>query len=254
MSDGPCTGFTVTELYTILVSIPVLTVAYITLRSLSSSFDGPRRRSWIFQLLSSTVLMLVGMFMAFKIFTRDVEKVPVWTFVWSENAVTRLATSYFMVAMTMDTIIGCFDYLKHMQLLTGWIHHALYLWLCIFTLSNCLTGSVGILYLLEMPTFLFSLGSMFSRFRSDYGFGITFLVTRLIYHYWIVYHAWFGMTEPAHQAVYAFGHLSGLVHLYWGYNWIRGQWRRIMKVTGKDHDAPLNNKSDVAKERLRGPQ
>ena len=67
----------------------------------------------------------------------------------------------------------------------------------------------------EIPTFLLSLGSFDSYFRNDSLFGITFFITRIIYHIiltWIF---------RKHSSV-LFISLSALgLHLYWFYTWFK---------------------------------
>jgi len=112
--------------------------------------------------------------------------------------------------------------------LTCWVHHTLYLWLVYFTLHSCLAGSVGILYLLELPTFLMALGTVFPNMRTDLGFGGSFFSLRLAYHFWVCYHGFLGLSAsvPARSYIFAFGIFVGFIHIYWGYQWIVGQVRR----------------------------
>jgi hypothetical protein len=75
------------------------------------------------------------------------------------------------------------------------------------------------LYLLmmlsEIPTFILALGSFDSQFRNDQLFGITFLLTRIVYHIILTW------TFRKHS-MYLYLSLAALcLHLYWFYGWIK---------------------------------
>lgn len=227
MDPEQCLGFSIHEQkYTMMVSAVALISMYFFVRTFTTT---PRQRAWIISLFSSSVLTLIGIYMATKIMLLK-PGVPVWSLIWSDTGVVRIANGYFAVAMILDIVLGLMDYPKHLPILTCWIHHTFYLWLVYFTLQNCLTGSVGILYLLEFPTFILALGSVFPKMRSDLGFGGSFFILRLVYHSWVCFHGYLGLfSVPARGYIFLFGAVVGILHVYWFGQWATGQMRRSSK-------------------------
>lgn len=69
----------------------------------------------------------------------------------------------------------------------------------------------------EIPTFILALGSAFSVFRSDLGFGISFFLLRICYHtYFLVY----GLISGVDFVVTFLFILTLTMHLNWFYTWV----------------------------------
>ena len=69
----------------------------------------------------------------------------------------------------------------------------------------------------ELPTFLLALGSMFSVFRTDLGFGLSFFLLRICYH---LYLFTLGMKIGIETPVIGVFVLTLTMHLNWFYAWV----------------------------------
>ena len=81
-----------------------------------------------------------------------------------------------------------------MGILTAYIHHPVFIWMSYF----CVTGNGYFvharpfcnaflaLYVIEVPIFFLSLGSIFPSLRTDIGFGVTFFLLRICLHAYMV--------------------------------------------------------------------
>ena len=68
----------------------------------------------------------------------------------------------------------------------------------------------------ELPTFLLALGTVVPKLRSDLLFGITFFLTRILFHFYLVAYAYI---SGAAAMIIGFGCLTGLMHLKWFHAW-----------------------------------
>ncbi|CEP20085.1 hypothetical protein [Parasitella parasitica] len=92
---------------------------------------------------------------------------------------------FFISYLILDLVLGSIYYPKHITLMTGWVHHLFY----IFTLSWFprlqISSMFTVISILELPTLVLAIGSMVHEWRSDFLFGSTFFVLRLVVHAWM---------------------------------------------------------------------
>ncbi|KAJ3193085.1 hypothetical protein HK101_005442 [Irineochytrium annulatum] len=112
-----------------------------------------------------------------------------------------LAT-YFITYLWSDAFIGFFFYRGAFDCITGWVHHALYSVIVLFTIVFSVPGAFLIAGILELPTVFLSVGHVWKRLRFDAGFGITFFITRIAFH---VYFVWTLHTSWPDQAFWVLG-------------------------------------------------
>lgn len=73
-------------------------------------------------------------------------------------------------------------YPDQIQLLSGWVHHTLYLALMAWALSSHFTCGFCLFLPMEFPTWILAVGSIYPERRSDLLFGASFFATRILYH------------------------------------------------------------------------
>jgi hypothetical protein len=115
----------------------------------------------------------------------------------------------------MDCVIGRKEYNKYLLSLSGYIHHIIYIVVSVV----CIKLNIILPYILflieELPTLILSLGKFNSNLRSDNLFGMTFFVTRIVYHIFLIM-----MTYNYHIIIPIVGTLALGVHIYWFKNWL----------------------------------
>lgn len=136
--------------------------------------------------------------------------------------------THLAVNNIIDLLFGSIYYSEHLDIGTGWIHHIFY----VVMIRACITGDaiifriapftkgLGILLLLEIPTFILALGRILPKYRSDLCFGITFFSFRILFHgYFILCTVLSNMSiDPGH---YFFLISTFIIHCYWFFNWFR---------------------------------
>ena len=86
----------------------------------------------------------------------------------------------------------------------------------------------------ELPTLIMALGSIDSRLRSDMAFGLTFFLTRIVWHAMAVGNVLILPANHPMNHMAWFGCLTMALHLYWFTKWVakyalKGKGERIPK-------------------------
>ena len=149
--------------------------------------------------------------------------VPRWSpDVWiTETRATKFLCVNFLSFLIMDVGLGVFQYAKHFHVLEGWVHHAVYAGFLAKIYLQGMSSVFAPFTVEELPTLILGLGTIDSRLRTDNGFGLTFFLTRILWHFFGVYNA---CTAPAGHPIRKeawFGVVSMALHLHWFAKWIR---------------------------------
>jgi hypothetical protein len=97
--------------------------------------------------------------------------------------------------------------------LTGYFHHIVYIIVSIVSFRINAAGLYMLYLIEELPTIFLSTGSYNQLLRKDYTFGLTFFLTRIVYH---IFLTWKFKTNFMFVTM---GALSLSVHSYWFKNW-----------------------------------
>jgi hypothetical protein len=196
-----------------------------------------RRLGWIISLVNSFVLMSVGIGYV-------LVKVPIFNnFFWfgdngrivfhSLDNVSVLVCIWFTLANIFDLVFGILFYAEHLDPLTAYVHHTVYIW----TLVTAVTGNGGFahfepfaagpvyMFVEEIPTFLLALGAVFPVCRTDVGFGVTFFWLRLVYHAYMLLYSLQLRVDAVIPIMYT---LTLALHAFWFYTWMRKYGRRLL--------------------------
>lgn len=205
---------------------------------------GPKQLSWVLGFVNSiTMLIAFVLYLSAKgsnILSHLVNFESIELFVHSSNDFSSLCCLWFAIGMVLDIICGLIFYPKYVGLLTGWIHHTVYTWVMLtaisgdgyFTTCRPFAPLFVLMSIEELPTFLLALGSINSNFRTDLGFGISFLITRLLFHFLALGYLWYSNTDAVPLIVVALA--SGL-HLQWFYGWATKYSSYKVKASKKLH-------------------
>jgi hypothetical protein len=160
--------------------------------------------------------------MGHNVFDFHAGKLEWWT---GRDNISASVLIMFGTANVMDILLGWFFYREHLYPLTTWVHHSVYIWLMVFlvtgdgyivTLPYPYTPAFMCALVEELPTFILAIGTIFPQFRQDLAFGLTFFVTRILFHsYLIVY--MFRLQPPVVITICYLNPL--LLHLHWFYGW-----------------------------------
>jgi len=187
--------------------------------------SGSRARSWLVQLLISTVLTLASLpsfaAVAAAMLAGDAERFVAITH--ADTPLTRSASIFFATATALDLAIGALQYAEHIQPLSGWLHHAVFVVMAYAPLTTRTCTAFVSLCVVELPTVVLALGSVAPAMRSDSLFGSLFLALRVAYTGIVLAWHWRLARERYLVAIVGF---SFIFHCFWFALWVRGELRR----------------------------
>jgi hypothetical protein len=176
-----------------------------------------KQKSYILSIKSSLSMLLIGIYYNYHYFTSKFNKADFFNILEKKGSLDfgKIIVLYFTAYLIMDIYIGSQDYATSMKSLSGYFHHTVY------TIINMLSLNIGMfpMYLLhmlsELPTLLLSVGSFDSTLRDDNLFGLTFFITRIVYH---IILTWMFRDNTVILSL----SLATLgMHIYWFSGWIK---------------------------------
>ena len=192
-------------------------------------FSTPKKLSWAITLLNSTIICLcsvVYLHVKFPVI-RDLITTgsSAYELYHEKNNFVVVVCLWFGLANICDILFGLIFYPKYLNILTAWVHHSVYIWMMIiattgngfFMTARVFAPAFIFAGIEEVPTFLLALGSMFPSLRTDFGFGISFFLLRIVFHILIFSYAIYSRTDTLTHVLYG---LTLTLHLHWFSNWI----------------------------------
>ena len=180
-----------------------------------------RARSWLIQILISSTMSVVS----FPFFLKSMESENDFKDVmYRETGLYRRYTLFFVIASYMDLFIGSIEYPDYLDVFSGWFHHLLFIYVISYPLHYATCGSFLILTITEVPSFIIALGTIVPKLRSDYLFGSSFFVLRILYAAWCLHMHW-RLAPYSYITLSTFA--SFLMNCFWFMKWVRGMVGKI---------------------------
>ena len=177
-----------------------------------------RSRSWLIQILISSTMSVV----AFPFFLKSINEFE--DVMYRETGLYRRYTLFFVTATFMDLLVGSIEYPDYLDLFSGWFHHLLFIFISSYPLHYATCGSFVILTITEVPSFIIALGTIVPKLRSDYLFGSSFFVLRILYIMWCLLMHW-RLAPYSYITLSTFA--SFLMNCFWFMKWVRGIIRKV---------------------------
>lgn len=182
-----------------------------------------KQKAYILSIKSSLSMFLIGLYFNYHYFTSKCNETLYFENLESKGGMNfgKVIVLYFTAYLIMDLYIGHYDYRKYMDNLSGYFHHTIY------SLINILSLYIGVfpVYFLnmlsELPTFIMSIGQFDQKFRNDYLFGLTFFLTRILYH---IYLTW---SFRHNTLILCISLAAFCLHVYWFKGWFTKYFLKI---------------------------
>lgn len=183
-----------------------------------------KQKAWIIMLQSTFTLSICG-----TIALMLNETYNLWNqdFMYSDSFWPRVVLLYFTATNVMDLAIGYVEYPKYLDPLSTIFHHIVYIGLALHLLRRRTTNGFMIMYFMEIPTFLLSLGTIWPKYRLDLSFGVIFFVTRIAYNIYVIYRL-FVVNYAMFDWLLGIGTL--ILHSFWFSKWIAGYRQRAKRL------------------------
>lgn len=193
-----------------------------------------KQKAHILSIKNTLGMCLIGLYFNYHYFTSKCNETLYFTNLESKGGMDfgKVIVLYFTAYLIMDLYIGHYDYRKYMHTLTSYFHHTIY---CFINMISLYFGIFPV-YLLhmfsELPAFIMGIGQFDIKYRNDNLFGLTFFLTRILYH---IYLTW---TFRHNNIVLGLSLATLTLHFYWFKGWITKYF-----INNKDPTKSKNTKS-----------
>ncbi len=136
-----------------------------------------------------------------------------------DNYYSSLTFAIFISYLSLETIYGTIYFRESMPLLTGYIHHTIYLFFILYLLYNYEFSSIAFLslgFLEEIPTILLNIKRYYGIKSESFNlaYGILFLIFRVLYHIYLINKVYY-----IDNYAFSFGILGLIAHVKFLYDW-----------------------------------
>lgn len=138
-----------------------------------------------------------------------------------ELLVTIFFCAYFISYLLADMIFGFMYYPEHMDIVTGWFHHTLYLFLLPIIIANKVEGVFMIAAFMELPTCFLAIGYLIPSLRSENAFRISFFITRILFH--LHFARSVKISWPQRPECFWLATVTFPLHIFWFGKWVKRQ-------------------------------
>ncbi|KAJ6452113.1 hypothetical protein C8R45DRAFT_1223669 [Mycena sanguinolenta] len=161
--------------------LPALLLLLSSYPLLYPSFPALRQRAWILTAVASFVMTSASVPYVWDYLTRGgVESVTPRPWAVDVNR-------FFQAYLTADMLCGFLSYRSQIGLLTGWIHHLVYILITEVAIRASWAHLFCLAAVMELPTFILGLSTLVPRWRSNVLFAVTFGATRIAFHLVLLY-------------------------------------------------------------------
>lgn len=176
-----------------------------------------KQRAYILSIKSSLSMFLIGVYFNYHYITSNCNEAEFFTNLQLKGGMDfgKIIVLYFTAYLIMDLYIGHYDYRKYMGTLSGYFHHTIYSFVSVLSLYIGVFPVYFLHMMSELPTFLMAIGQFDTKFRNDNLFGLTFFLTRILYH---IYLTW---TFRQNNIILGLSLTALSLHIYWFYGWFK---------------------------------
>ncbi|KAJ3324779.1 hypothetical protein HDV06_006087 [Boothiomyces sp. JEL0866] len=130
-------------------------------------------------------------------------------------------SAYFISYLIADMLLGYYCYPDQMDPVTGWAHHTIYLFLIPLIIHYKVPGAFLVAAVMELPTLILAVGYLNPLLRSENLFGLTFFITRLMFHVYFAYYL--RLSWPDKYAFQVISTITMPLHIHWFSKWVKRQ-------------------------------
>ncbi|KAH7929151.1 hypothetical protein BV22DRAFT_1003338 [Leucogyrophana mollusca] len=160
---------------TFTVCLLVLIALYTVL---GARFTTIKQRSWVLTTISSATMTIASL----PLVSRYASSPGDPTRLGTSTYWTVLTSRYFQAYLVADLLMGWMHYRKQVNILTGWIHHTIYIFIVEYAIRMGWSHIFCLCAVMEIPTFVLALGSLYPALRADMLFAASFFATRISLH------------------------------------------------------------------------
>lgn len=174
-----------------------------------------KQKAYIVSIRSTYLMFLCGVYFNYIFYVSNYDKnVYINSLSWISDTIAQISILNFTAYLIMDCYLGYTYYPEFMTSLSGYVHHSIYLVINMYALYTGLYPLYLLYMVSELPSFLLNVGSFNKEWRNDILFGLSFFITRILYHIYLLY-------VININIISVFGIPILGIHIYWFKNWVR---------------------------------
>ncbi|OCF71661.1 hypothetical protein I204_07721 [Kwoniella mangroviensis CBS 8886] len=158
------------------------TIFYLLYTVLSPYFDTERKKAYILSSISSCTMTILSIPFFLSYLTNGLKE----TFEAGQEGwmgqMGWFGAVFFGVYLFADLTVGYLKYPSQVGLLTGWIHHIVYIGLMFYVVQTQITPIFLMGAVMELPTFDLAISNLFPALRNDLRFLSSFFIFRILFH------------------------------------------------------------------------
>ena len=215
---SPSYSFNSNDVYNFLFFSILILIVYSVMEKFIPTIKG---KAWIIMLISSSTLSIFGLY--YVVYAEIYQK---WNsqFIYNEDYFSRCILLFFLASNVMDLVIGIFQYPKFLDPFSTIAHHIFYISFITILLSHHYSQGFILCFFMEVPTVILSIGTVWKHLRSDILFGVTFLLTRIIYNIILIYK----LAVIGYEGwIWKICSLVLCLHLYWFSKWVKQYGKKL---------------------------
>jgi len=190
-----------------------------------------KQRAHILSIKASSTLFFLSMYFNYKLMNNDFDIMNYKNSLSrSDNFIVYLGVLNLMSYLITDSYIGYKKYHKYMCTLSGYPHHIIYVFVSMLSFTLGCESFYFLFMIEELLTMFLSSGNYNKSLRFDNVFGLTFFLTRIIYHGYL---AW---KMSSNFFFLVLGILTFSLHSYWFKNWFTKYFLKKYIHTEKEKD------------------
>ena len=145
---------------------------------LEPHFDDPKQKSWIVTFVAGSVTSTSSLpfLRDFALSRGDMLAIQ------RRTPFSEVIVGVFNGFLIADLVIGFLCYRQQLSPIFGWVHHISYLFISAHVVIQGWTHAFCVCLVMEMPTWLLAVSSLWPMLRNDVLFATIFLLTRIVLH------------------------------------------------------------------------
>ncbi|KAF9261638.1 hypothetical protein L218DRAFT_961125 [Marasmius fiardii PR-910] len=232
--------FTTTDLLVFFTSMAFLIVLH---QVFTFRYPVQKQNSWIITTIASATMTLCSLPFLWDFISGTLDSHLGWKLwrmtgeglkgVEARSLLALAANRFFQSYLFADLIAGSFYYRNQITLLTGWVHHIVYVGIVEFAVRQQWPHVFCLAAFMEFPTFILGLSILVPKTRSNVIFAVIFFLTRILFH--IILAVSYALSDVRNHVSGGSFAISGILlgvlplHISWFVGCIKGFAKRAKK-------------------------
>ncbi|OWZ56535.1 hypothetical protein C345_01336 [Cryptococcus neoformans A2-102-5] len=223
-------------LFPLFFPMPLFLIFFLIYASVAPYFATERQRAYILSTISSSFMTLASLPFIWKYARHGLGMIYEEGQSGWMGALGRVGVVFFATYLFSDLAIGYFRYPSQIGLLTGWIHHSVYIGLMGHLLNTRHSPVFLIAAIMELPTLDLAMSNLCPSVRHDLRFLTSFFIFRIAFHAYLLGDCLRSSSRAVTDGSWVPSimlALAGALHVMWFKGGVTGYLKRLARSKAK---------------------